>query len=124
MRLKKKGEKNWFIPDGYIPPISQGNLLSHESICVLNCNEEDANLFITIYFEDRAPIEDIQVIVEGKRTRHIRTASLNDGNESIPLNVPYAIEVESDIEIIVQYSRLDATQKELALMSTMAHPIK
>jgi hypothetical protein len=31
--------------------------------------------------------------------------------------------VESDVEIIVQYSRMDTTQAEMALMTTMAFPL-
>lgn len=118
-----KGAKHWVIPDGYIPPVSSGELLSHESICVLNCNAEDANLMVTVYFEDRPPLENIPVVVKGKRTNHIRTSSLQKDSEYIPVGVPYALEVESDIAVIVQYSRLDATQPELALMSTIAYPL-
>ncbi|WP_407272304.1 sensory rhodopsin transducer [Radiobacillus sp. PE A8.2] len=118
-----KGNSHWIIPDGYIPPESTGGLTSHESICVLNCNNEDAQLFITIYFEDREPIEEIAVTVQGKRTNHIRTSGLAKSGEYIPVGVPYAIEVNSNIPIIIQYSRLDSTQPELALMSTMAYPL-
>ncbi|GAE36201.1 sensory rhodopsin transducer [Halalkalibacter akibai] len=123
MNNRKKGELSWYIPDGYIPPLSSGDLVSHESICVLNCNNETAHLKVTIYFEDRPPLEEIPYEVKGKRTSHIRTSSLEKDGEKIPVEVPYAIEVQSDIPIIVQYSRLDSTQKELALMSTMAFPI-
>jgi hypothetical protein len=124
MSQKKKGEEHWFIPDGFIPALSSGELISHEAICVLNCNEENANLNITIYFEDRPPIEEIPFEVKGKRTKHIKTSCLHKNGVKIPVEVPYAIEVESNVPIIVQYSRLDSTQKELALMSTMAYPIK
>jgi hypothetical protein len=121
---KKKGETHWIIPDGYIPPLSSGELTSHESICILNCNEIEANIFISIYFEDRNPIERIPVIVQGKRSNHLRTSTLELGGETIPFGVPYSIEVESDLPIIVQYSRLDSTQPGLALMSTMGYPLK
>ncbi|KKI91929.1 hypothetical protein WQ54_12440 [Bacillus sp. SA1-12] len=120
----KKGETHWIIPDGYIPPLSSGELTSHESICILNCNEEAAHLLITIYFEDRDPIEKISVTVLGKRSNHLRTSSLERKGESIPTGIPYSIEVESDLPIFVQYSRLDSTQPGLALMSTMGYPIK
>lgn len=119
-----KGEKNWYIPDGYIPEHSSGDLTSHESICVLNTSTEEALLRITIFFEDREPIEDILTVVPGRRTKHIRTSLLSKNGVHIPIAVPYAIEVRSDIPIIVQYSRLDATQAENALMSTMGFPIK
>ncbi|MBB3109991.1 hypothetical protein FHS18_002054 [Paenibacillus phyllosphaerae] len=118
-----KGMKHWIIPDGYIPPTSAGTLLSHESICVLNCSSEEALLKLTIFFEDREPIEDILVVIPGRRTKHVRTSSLAKNGESIPVGVPYAIELISDIPVVVQYSRLDATQAENALMSVMAHPL-
>jgi len=119
-----KGEKHWIIPDAYIPEISSGNLLSHESVCVLNVSSEEALINFTIFFEDREPIEDILVVVPPRRTKHIRTSSLNKEGTSIPVGVPYAIEVRSDIPIIVQYSRLDSTQAENALMSVVAYPVR
>ncbi|MCS7460548.1 sensory rhodopsin transducer [Paenibacillus doosanensis] len=118
------GEKVWIIPDGYIPEHSSGTLTSHESICVLNTASEDAHLTITIFFEDRDPLENIAEVVAARRTKHIRTSSLAKEGTPIPVGVPYAIEVKSDIPVIVQYSRLDATQAENALMSVIAYPIK
>lgn len=121
---KGAGATHWIIPDGYIPELSSGNLTSHESICVLNTSSEDAQLAITIFFEDREPIEDIFVICKARRTYHIRTSTLEKDGTFIPVAVPYAIEVKSDIPIVVQYSRLDATQAENALMSVVAFPIQ
>lgn len=121
---KPRGEKRWYIPDGYIPELSSGQLTSHESVCVLNTASSDAQLKLTIFFEDREPMEDIPVVVGARRTRHIRTSSLHKDGEPIPVGVPYAIEIESDIPVVVQYSRLDSTQSENALMSVIAYPIK
>lgn len=121
---KQMGEKVWYIPDGYIPEVSSGILQSHESICVLNTTLEDAELTITIFFEDRDPLEHIKAIVPARRTKHIRTSSLQQAEKAIPIAVPYAIEVVSTVPVIVQYSRLDATQAENALMTTMAYPLK
>lgn len=119
-----RGEKRWFIPDGYIPEKSAGELTSHESVCVLNTSSEEALLRFTIFFEDRDPMDDILVVVPPRRTRHIRTSSLRKEGTPIPVGVPYAIELASDIPVVVQYSRLDATQAENALMSVMAYPLK
>ncbi|WP_338555807.1 sensory rhodopsin transducer [Paenibacillus sp. KS-LC4] len=121
---KAQGEKHWFIPDGYIPETSSGSLPSHESICVLNTSSEEALLRITIFFEDRDPMTDILVVIPARRTKHVRTSSLGKNGVPIPIGVPYAIELQSDIPVIVQYSRLDSTQAENALMSTMGYPIK
>jgi len=63
-------------------------------------------------------------VVPPRRTKHIRTSSLSKDGQSIPAGVPYAIEVVSDVPVIVQYSRLDSTQAENALMSVMAYPYK
>ncbi|MCZ8518509.1 MULTISPECIES: sensory rhodopsin transducer [Paenibacillus] len=124
MYFQAKGEKHWVIPDTYIPEKSSGELASHESVCVLNTGTEEALLRFTIFFEDRDPLADILVVVPGRRTRHIRTSSLLKDGVSIPAGVPYAIEVVSDVPVIVQYSRLDSTQAENALMSTMAYPVR
>ena len=40
----------------------------------------------------------------------------------IPKGTPYALEVESNLPIIVQFSRMDATQPANTLMTTMAYP--
>jgi hypothetical protein len=97
-----RGENYWFIPDGYIPEKSSGDLTSHESVCVLNCSSDEALIQFTIYFEDRDSIENILVVVPPRRTKHIRTSSLLKDGAQIPAGIPYAIEVLSDIPVIVQ----------------------
>lgn len=51
MSANQAGETHWIIPDAYIPPESTGNLISHESICVMNCNSENVNLVFTIFLK-------------------------------------------------------------------------
>jgi hypothetical protein len=118
-----KGHVHWLIADGYIPPVSSGDLESHESICVLNCYEQDAELTMTVYFEDRPPLENIKAVVPGRRTKHLRTSLLRAGDEAIPVGVPYALEVVSTVPVVVQYSRLDATQPANALMTAIGYPV-
>ncbi|WP_416151640.1 sensory rhodopsin transducer [Salipaludibacillus sp. HK11] len=116
------GKTHWFVPDCFIPTQSEGTQESHEAICILNCNEKTAQLMITIYFEDRDPIEGVTYDVAGRRTKHIRTGWLKkDDIEVIPKGVPYAMEIKSQEPIVIQYSRLDSSQKELALMTTMGY---
>jgi hypothetical protein len=45
-----------------------------------------------------------------------------NGN-GVPKDIPYAMTVESDNSIIVQYSRMD-TSVGMALMTTIAYPLK
>lgn len=122
--MPSAGHRVWYIPDGYLPPTSYpGALQSHESVCVLNVGPTDATVRLTLYFEDRAPIRDITNRVPAERTLHIRMDKPeHTGGQRLPVGVPYAIRVESDAPIIVQHSRLDATQPALALFTTMGYP--
>ena len=42
--------------------------------------------------------------------------------EPIPTDTEYSTVVESDVPVVVQYTRLDSRQAENALLSTMAYP--
>jgi hypothetical protein len=120
-----EGAYVWLIPDGYIPEENTATLLSHESICVLNAADEQAHLSITFYFEDRDPIRDVRVTVPPERTRHIRTDLPEHlGGATVPKGVPYAVRVACDVPVTVQHSRVDTSQEALALMTTMAHPVR
>ncbi|QMV43594.1 sensory rhodopsin transducer [Cohnella cholangitidis] len=120
---KQIGALAWIIPDGFTPVRSSGLLESHEAICIVNCTTDRATVNVTVYFEDDNPIENIQFAVEGQRTKHVRTDALEKQGMKIPKGVPYAMKVESDTPIVVQYSRMDATQAENTLMTTMAYPV-
>jgi hypothetical protein len=119
------GRHAWFIPDCFYPSVSSpGHYVSHEAICVLNTGNLNAHIALTLYFEDRDPIRNFKAVCGAERTNHIRLDRLRSENgEAIPQDVPYAIMVESDQPVIVQYSRLDTTQAEMGLMTTMAFPV-
>ncbi|HSJ35008.1 MAG TPA: sensory rhodopsin transducer [Acidimicrobiia bacterium] len=119
------GHQIWAIAEGYIPPSSTGpepEMLSHETVCVLNAGSEDAQLEITVYYSDRDPVGPYQETVPARRTRHIRINDLEDP-EPVPLGEDYAVVVESDRPVVVQHTRLDSRQAENALLSTMAYPV-
>lgn len=119
------GKTCWLIPDGFIPDVSSGAFISHEAVCVLNTGEGEAKIGLTIYFEDREPMEGFAAVCPARRTNHIRLDKIkNAAGEKIPSGVPYAIMVESDLPIIVQHSRMDTSQAEMTLMTTMAYPAK
>ncbi len=123
MRKKTIGARVWVIPDGYLPSKSTGELPSHESTCVLNLGMREANVHLTAFFEDRDSLGGFRVVCPPRRTMHIRLDRLkNDRQESIPAGVPFALEVESSADVVVQHTRLDSTQPALALMTTMGFP--
>lgn len=116
------GRHRWAIAEGYLPAWSNGpepQLGSHETCCILNANDTDAQVTITIYFEDREPAGPYRTMVPARRTRHLRFNDLIDP-ESIPIDTPYASVIESDLPIVVQHTRLDSRQAENALMTTIA----
>ena len=118
------GRTCWALAEGYIPRGSHGpspQMVSHETLCLLNTSNSDADVRITIYFADREPVGPYQVTVPARRTKHLRFNELVDPSP-IPLDTDYASVVESTIPIVVQQTRLDSRQAENALFSTVAFP--
>ena len=116
------GKKVWMIADGYMSNTEKGNLVSHEAICVLNLSGEDAHIDITLYFENDEPMKGLHAVCKNERTNHIRLDKIvADDGRKIPKDTPYAVLVESDQPIVVQASRLDVSQPEYALMTTIAY---
>ncbi len=117
------GKTRWAIAEGYIPGSSNGPapaMTSHETACILNAGETEANVTITIFFSNRDPAGPYRITVPPRRTQHIRFNNLDDP-EPIPTDTDYASVIESDVPIVVQHTRLDSRQAELALISTVAY---
>jgi hypothetical protein len=118
------GVKEWVIAEGYIPPASHGpepEMLSHETVCLLNAGDRDANVEITIYYSDREPVGPYKLTVPARRTRHVRFNNLRDP-EPIPRDTDFSSVIRSDIPVVAQHTRLDSRQAENALLSTVAYP--
>jgi hypothetical protein len=95
-------------------------MTSHETACILNPNEEEADVRITVFFADRDPTGPYRVKVPGRRTRHVRFNDL-EAPEPIPRDTDYSSVIESNVPIVVQHTRLDSRQAENALLSTIAY---
>jgi hypothetical protein len=118
------GKKVWAIAEGYIPGESTGKhpeFTSHETACILNATDKDANIEITIYYTDKDPVGPYKVMVKAKRTLHLRFNDLEDP-QPIPRDTDYASVIISDVPVVVQHTRLDSRQAENALLTTMAFP--
>lgn len=116
------GKTRWAIAEGYIPPTGTGGtrqLESHETACMLNAGDHDAHVVITVFFADREPAGPYRVTVPARRTLHLRFNDLTDP-EPIPRDTDYASVFESDVPIVIQHTRLDSRQAELALLTTIA----
>jgi hypothetical protein len=116
------GTTRWVIPEGYIPGDSTGEgpaFESHETACILNAGDQDAHVRLLLYFADREPVGPYEVTVPAQRTLHLRFNDLVEP-EPVPRDTDYASVIESDQPIVVQHTRLDSRQAELALLSTIA----
>lgn len=119
------GRTRWAIAEGHIPGESHGSapqMTSHETACILNASRQEAHVRITLYFTDREPVGPYEIPVPAQRTRHVRFNDL-ENPEPIPRDTDFASLIESDVPIVVQHSRLDSRQSELALLSTVAFPV-
>lgn len=113
------GKRRWAIAEGYIPPGSSGRgraLESHETACILNAGDRDAHVEVTVFFADREPPAPHRVTVPARRTLHLRFNDLG-----VAPGTDYASVIESDVPIVVQHTRLDSRQAELALLTTTAY---
>jgi hypothetical protein len=120
------GCKRWAIAEGYIPGWSHGpgsKFTSHETVCLLNVSDEEANVSITVFFSDRKPAGPYRITVPARRVKHVRFNDLTDP-EPLPVDTDYASLIESDVPIVVQHARLDSRQAENALLGTMAFAVR
>ena len=118
------GAKRWAIAEGYSPAESHGpepQFTSHETACILNTSDSDAQVTITIFYSDREPVGPYRLTVPARRTRHVRFNNLTVP-EPIPRDTDFASLIESDVPVVVQHTRLDSRQAENALLSTIAYP--
>jgi hypothetical protein len=117
------GKTRWAIAEGYIPEGSTGpepQMTSHETACILNATGQDAQVRITLYFQDREPAGPYHVTVPARRTVHLRFNDLEDP-EPVPRGTDFASVLESNVPVVVQHTRLDSRQAANALLSTVAY---
>jgi hypothetical protein len=126
--MPTNGALTWLIPDAYLatPADDDENMKNHEAICVINVTPDDAHLKLDFYFEDRDPVEGIEVTVPAKRCPHLRLDKPEQiGGYQIPFDVPYGVRVRSDVPVVVQYSRLYASDSKIdSVITTIAYPVE
>jgi hypothetical protein len=109
------GARTWFFPDGYLPEKTGGKFEAHESLMILNVTESDADILLSVYFEDRRPVRDISLSVPAERIRSFRLDRSGEiGGCVIPPLTQYALRVLSSVPVICQFGRLDTSQANLS----------
>lgn len=119
------GCKKWLIPDGHIPGPGSEKILGHEAICFVNSGSMDAEVKMTVYFEDREPMRGITMEVKAERSLHVWLSKPEMlGGAVIPIETPYSILVESSENIVAQHTRVDTRLGGMALLSVIGYPIE
>jgi hypothetical protein len=116
----------WVIPGGRMPLTSTGrepDYTSCDELCVLNATQSVAALKVTVFFEDQAPVHPYEIEVAAQRIRHLRMNDLIDP-QAIPLDRPYGVLIESNIPIVVQFSRRDTSQAANAIATMLGFPVQ
>jgi hypothetical protein len=120
--MRPIGRTRWTVSAGWIPLRGTGPeplFTSHDRVSILNAGDVMANVEMTLFYTDRDPVPGYRLTVAPRR---LRTARLNDliFPYAIPLEQPYAVVIDSDIAIVVQFTRQDTRQRESAILSTIA----
>ncbi len=120
------GSRLWFIADGYLPlqaKTERTGFEGHEAIMILNCGDRPARVLMDIFFEDREPIEGVALAVAARRVKCFRMDHPQEiGGVQIKRLDQYALRFRSDVEVVVQYGRMDIAQDNLAYIGMMGHP--
>ena len=114
------GKCDWFFPDAELPPKGENaELFGHESFIFFNPNPERAQVRISLYYTDRAPVHLAPLTLEGERVRCVRAVEGAGllGTEVV-LGEQYAVAVHSTVPIIAQYGRLDMRTGTMAFYTT------
>ncbi len=119
------GKKDWYIVDGYKPPLNEGgdqSYVGHECIMILNTEDIDAHCNIDVYFADREPVLGLSYTASARR---ISAFYSNDETVfcgvELGEGVQYSLRITSDVNVIVQYGRMDVNQKNLAYIALLGH---
>ena len=114
------GKKLWIIPDCELPQEGDGILKGHESVIVVNDNDFEVTISVTLFFTDKPEYKGIKWTVKSESVRCFRMNNKDDMcGYTVPFDTQYAMKLVSDGNIVVQYGRLDNRQTNLAYYTTM-----
>jgi hypothetical protein len=108
----KIGKKVWVFADGDLPPHPEGldGPKAHEALMVVNNNNSDSHISVTLLFEDKAPKEGLILSVPAKRVNCFRLDMPIWGDEYVVPFGQYALILESDVPVVAVFGRLDRRQ--------------
>jgi hypothetical protein len=112
------GALRWTIAAGSAPSQSTGPepvFTSHDALSLLNTSDALANVRFTVLYAERDPVGLYRLGVAPRRLRRIR---INDliFPEAVRLDEAYGLCIESDVPIVVQFTRQDTSASANARM--------
>jgi hypothetical protein len=120
--MEKIGHRQWIIPGGHIPFKGTGrepDFLSQDRISILNPNNKTVGINLKVLFADQEVIENYQLKIEGKRLLKFRVNDLIDPFP-VPLEEDYALFIEAEEPVVIQFLLMNTGQNNLAIMGTLA----
>ena len=84
-------------------------------------NDSDASILITLYFTDKEPISLPALTVKARRVRCLRLDKEEEIGIQLPRETQYALRLNADIPVVVQYGRLDTRQQNMAFYTVMGY---
>ena len=121
--MKMTGSKKWIIPGVHIPFKSTGIepvMVSQDRIAILNLQPGPVKIHLTVYQAGMDPVSGYILEIQGQRLKKIR---LNDLIDPYPLylDTDYALLIEADRQVIVQFLRMNTGNGNAAIMGTMGY---
>ncbi|MDI1447773.1 sensory rhodopsin transducer [Polyangium sp. 6x1] len=117
---KPAGCKRWSVAEGHVAKRADGAEpdTGNDVLWLLNASAHEAHVEIMVYFEHRVPAGPYRLTLLPERSRRVRWQDL-EGPEPLPLGTDFASVIESDVPIVVQYTRVSAGGG--GAMTTIAH---
>lgn len=106
------GKKVWVFADGDLPPhpAGVGDPIAHEALMVVNNGSEDAQLSVTLLFEESDPKEGLTLVAPAKRVSCFRMDHKIWGDDYLIPPGQYALIIESNVPVVAVFGRLDRRQ--------------
>lgn len=113
------------VPGCNIPIKSTGEQpanTSRNELHLLNTATISVIAKLTIYHTDKAPVGPYEIQIAPKRIRNIRMNDLIDP-QAIPLGTDFAILIEANRKIVVQYTYVDTSETMRSHASILGMPL-
>ena len=114
----------WTFAAGFMPDGSTGHepeYTSRDELTLLNTTDDDATVDVSVYHADKEPVGPYRCHVPARRVNAVRVNDLIDP-QAVPLGVPYAMVLVSDVPIVAQLTHLDTRQAALGVAITSGLP--